>query len=744
MLLGGIGAGPAVAQVRLYDIDDETTVRKISFKFAETKTLDETAMKEQIALQEPGFFDRLGSWIPFLFGSAEYPFSPVELAKDRVRLIRYYNQNGFLHPQITYAASQLDTTDNEIHVIFSITEGPPVIIQDVSFLGTDGRFAFYQFPEFRQEDWINFRDAIRVETGDRYTEFDRVRIQDQALQWLQNQGYAFARVRAEADVDPVQNTADLRFLIDAGPVGYFDEIVVEGDTLVSERVIRRELPFEPGDRFSSDALERGQRELFALNLFRLALTSVPPAPEEQPRDSTVRVLVRVREAEPRYVSAQTGYNRDQGVSLSGEWTHRNFFGGARNQSVQATLNTGVGAWARQGGEAPFRFRVAAPLRQPYLFTTKLSGNTGPYFLYDRDDLGEGYEAGLTSGLTYEIYQFRVVNLTHTFARVFGQPALPQELVDPDDSVDPFNRNVLSLSGAFGFADNFLAPTEGFRALPFLEVGLPLAGELTYTRVGGEVRGYLPLRPRISLAGRLFSGRLFLHGSSRYNEQSLFNPLGLIRADIPLEQQQLENQFDRIRFYAGVGCEVRGWNNGELGPEVVRAVDDQRRFVPISRLHFQLDTGAVVPASERPEGAVVEDVLYTTEPDDDGRVDTLAADFRPEPLGGLFKLATSVELRLPFPGFGPKWSTAAFLDAGTVSEGNFRDQPMRFGIGGGVRYETLVGFIRVDVAYKVNPSVNDVYSPEDRYFANLNGETLNQVGPFNLSRFALHLSIGQAF
>ena len=68
-----------------------------------------------------------------------YPFSPVELQKDLVRLRRFYTQSGFPRPEIAYDVT-LDADRNQVRVVFLILEGPSVtrgIVTAVDESGAD-------------------------------------------------------------------------------------------------------------------------------------------------------------------------------------------------------------------------------------------------------------------------------------------------------------------------------------------------------------------------------------------------------------------------------------------------------------------------------------------------------------------------------------------------------------------------------------------------------------------------------
>lgn len=693
---------PIRAQAPLYLVDEETTVSQISFKFVERQTFETDRLTQQIATRAPSFFDRvkgLLGWIPLIPAPNRYPFDPVTLQRDVIRLRQFYQQNGFLQPRVDYPASQLDTTANTIHVIFSIDEGPPVIIQNADFYGPDSlQYAVQQFNAPVRDAWVDFRDQTSFRVGERYTEFSRIQVEDEVRSWLQNQGFAFARVTSEARIDTTNFTADIRFFVDAGPRGRFAEIDVEGNQSVSRRIVERELPFRTGDYFSYDQMIDGQRQLFGLNLFRVALADLP----SQPADSTVRVRYRVREASLRYLTAQSGYGTSSGLSTEGQWSHRNFLGAARNLTVGLVAETGFLADPGFfGGSNPGiipdrRFRGSVSLRQPYFFSTDLSASIEPFIEYRRDTRLEpsqvflGVNArdfGLNTTLIYELLPFRTVSLRHSFSRSFQytRPLPDSTTQDPSAPLtvegDLFNRSVFSANATLGKVDDFLNPTRGVQLRPSAELaGTVLGSSIEYARLSNEVSGYIPLGDDIELATRFFVGRLWPLGRSR---TILSDP------DAPLSGV-FENRFDNIRFYVGGSNDVRGWANELAGDKQARAL-------------------------------VVQD-------------DT--TNFIFEPVGGNAKLAANLELRLPFPGLSSDWRTAVFLDAGQARERSFAPTALRFGTGAGIRYRTPVGYLRLDLAYKLNPGPLDLRNPRDV----LRGT----AEPRFLNRFRLHIGIGQSF
>ena len=712
----------ASGQNLLRFFDENTQVSKISFRFERgtDPTFEADVLEEQIVTQAPTFWNRFDRFNPFR-QSRTFPFDPIELQKDVVRLREFYKQNGFPQPTVSYATSRLDTSSNKIHIRLAIQEGPPLFLSEIQFLDVSG--APLQVPEDDQVSWRRFTRSFDQIVGTRYTEVERLRIQDQLYAWFQNNGYAFVEVDAESSIDNVQREAVLKLYVQTGPIGYISSVQIEGNESVSEKVLLRELPFEVGDRFSSRKLREGQQELFGLNLFRVALADLPP----QDVDSTVDVRIRVNEARPRFITAETGYSPQDGIGLEGEWTNRNFFGSARNFSVNVIAHTGIlGSTGRLNeenvvGKLPARlFRTSVSLKQPYLFSTKLSGIISPFIEFQNDPqlaASNGFldinrrEFGFSTTLIYELLPFRPISVQYTFSRLLSRSSGSQ--LTGLLSRDLYNKSTFRVSGTFGKVDSYISPNNGFLFKPFIEsAGSLFSSGLQYTKTGIEFVNYVPVSSKINLSNRLFYGELW---PTRESKQALAGrscSLDIVSSlNTPATEQCLiyENRFDPVFFYAGGGSDVRGWTFQLLGPKVARA-----------------DT--------------LFDVDGMVEVDDNGNPEF--TNFVFERIGGTTKLIGNFEIRRNLPGFSSDWQGAAFFDWGQISNDKIRIKDFHYALGAGIRYNTFIGVIRADIAYKLNPSNSDLITPENAFLIDQGLSSTLDKRFFR--RFGLHLSIGQAF
>lgn len=734
-LLGGLAGlpPPGAAQAPLQQVNSETTVRSVSFRFVDTATFSPDRLQNQIATDAPGFFGRLRNRVSFLPGLERRRvfFDPVTLQKDVVRLRQFYRQNGFPEPEIDYPASQLDTSSNDIRVIFAIEEGPSLEIRDTDFLNADGTGPVTTILDASlRDDWRSFRGGLQI--GGRFTSFKQTQLADEIQRWFRNRGHAFAQVESTASVDTSQYAVDLRFRVDPGPRGVFSKIEVEGNGSVGANIVRRNLPFSVGDRFSATDVTDGQRNLFGLNLFRVAIADIP----DQPPDSTVRVRYRVREAKLRSLSGQAGYSTRSGATLEGGWKHRNFYGDARTFSVNLTADTGFpenppgflpNFLTRASPQAVSRqFRASVTLRQPYLFSSRLSGSLAP-FVQERLnpnlspnpsrllDLNER-QYGLNSTLVFDVLPYRTLSLQHSVSRTrqflttaTGDTVRSETPLSANE--DLFNKSVFTLNGTFGEADDFVSPTRGVIVQPSVKLGgFFFESGVEFVRLNTTLSGYLPLSDYVELAGQVSVGALWPFEESKTN---------LTSPDAPPEAAQqlnriFQNRFSDFLFYAGGGSDVRGWAPQLGGGKVLQEGPSYR------------------------------------------------------PIGARTKIGVNLEARFPLPGLGANWRTGAFVDGAYVSPDPFTLTPpasvpdvitdpegtpistdpsqLLVGAGAGLRYQTPFGFLRIDLAYKLTPDALDLRTAEtvERKVTGDDPPPVSAIDPSTLRRFRLHFGIGRSF
>ncbi len=182
-------------------------------------------------------------------------------------------------------------------------------------------------------------------------------------------------------------------------------------------------------------------------------------------------------------------------------------------------------------------------------------------------------------------------------------------------------------------------------------------------------------------------------------------------DIPANPRQ------GLRFF-----ETLEWATAGLGSQVdyVKLILEGRGYVPLSKygvLAAKLKWGGIQPLENTPYIPIFKRFFA-------GGGDSVRGypyqklgplDQDGNPIGGMTLVEGSLEWRFPLP---KSFEGVLFTDFGNVFERSFEVvwSNLRYTAGCGVRYLTLVGPLRLDVGYQLNPPDQDFFNPYQFYFS----------------------------
>ncbi|MEL6617138.1 MAG: BamA/TamA family outer membrane protein, partial [Bacteroidota bacterium] len=356
-----------------------------------------------------------------------------------------------------------------------------------------------------------------------------------------------------------------------------------------------------------------QREIFGLGTFQLATVDVDP--ETPPYDSTVSVVVRVREAPLRVLRAFLGYYTEGGLTVRTEATHRNAFGGARQATATIEARTGI---LDQSGvvDGLYDRRASISLRQPYVFYRALSYTLTPSVRQRNDEIERSDAAGLTNTLlfTRAPLQTAALNASIQTRRVdaFGSGASGfLDLASVVEEGEPLAVTIGTVGSdvTLGFVDDPFQPRSGLLLRPSVRASISPLSDFRFARGGLTATGFVPLGERTGLTLRASGGAFSTRGETTLDDDVTY--------------LLLRDQY----FYGGGATDVRGWAVTLLGPKVIN----------FRQREIDLEGGGT-------------------------RLDTTVTGYAG--LGGRAKLAGSLQLNLPFV-LGEQWGSSVFVDAGQV-------------------------------------------------------------------------------
>ncbi len=197
---------------------------------------------------------------------------------DLNRIIEKYNEKGYRDAKIV-ADSVVPYNDNLVDVYISIDEGDKYYIKDINWVGNT------VYPADVLNAYLDMRP------GDVYNQKlmnKRLSEDDDAVSNLyMDQGYLFYNlVPIEREIFGDSIALEMRII--EGPQARINNVIINGNDRLYEKVIRRELRVKPGQLFSKSDLMRSAREIAQTGHFNPENMDIRPEPNEE--NGTVDII----------------------------------------------------------------------------------------------------------------------------------------------------------------------------------------------------------------------------------------------------------------------------------------------------------------------------------------------------------------------------------------------------------------------------------------------------------------------
>ncbi|RKH71731.1 polymerase [Corallococcus interemptor] len=607
-------------------------------------------------------------WYAFWpFGKAHY-FDTNAWQADLRRIERFYQAQGFYQAQVE-SNEVIPDGDKAVRLKVVVNEGAPTVIDRIETHGLEALGEGPDQPSQRERERI--LEDLPVKTGDVFREDTWAVTKDLVLQRLKDLGYAEAEVGGEVRVDVATQKAVVDLQIAPGLRYRFGNIFIATDAnpqVPPRRIIEQaQGAVHKGAYFSEAALAEAQARVFRMGVFG-AVKVNRGAPDRQ--NATVPVVVDVRESPFHSIRLGGGIGVDaarQEGRILGEWTNRNFRGGLR----RLTLRGRLGYAFIPNVLASLRDDEGSQQAPVFTFTTEFEQ---PRFLFRDVALQASITAEKGLQQAYSFYggylKTGVIWTPHPSFSVF--PSYNLQLyrltgqVSLEESVPPIilgcgtttsegkcdqALSFLEVAFAWDRRDDRTEPRDGYYlGFSLQKGGGPFFGNYNYVRLLPDLRYYRSIGENkdLTLAVKLRAGTL--------------NPAGGGQSSIV------------TRFFSGGATAMRGFNGQRLSP-----------MTPLAPTYKEDDDGNVlVDANGNP-------ILDSW--------DTV-------PVGGNSLFESAVELRYMLT---DALMLAVFYDSGLVGTQELfgKNGPKLFGpehyhaVGAGLRYLTVVGPIRLDLARRLN-------------------------------------------
>mgnify|MGYP003322399738 FL=1 len=581
-----------------------------------------------------GFELKEGKWYAFLSNNDKY--SREKLEGDIENLESYYLDRGYLKFSIESSQVSISKNKEDVFITLSLSEGVQYKINDVNVIGDMPLNEDMYLPIMESQ-----KDQI-------YSQAQITQIEEYLVNLLGNEGYTFAEVTGNPEINEDDQTVALLFVVQPGNRTYARKIQFSGNYLTNDEVLRREMRQFEGAWASDNLIEASKVRLERLGFFKeVAVETIPVAGSEDQVD----IEFSVEEESTSSVGGSIGYS-DFGMNLGLNLSDNNFLGSG-NRFILG-INKSI-----------YQESYNVSFFDPY-FT--MDGVSRGYSLYFREtDYGEFNVAnyltnsqGLGVQFGYPISDTQRIGLNLNFDNTDIDPgSLPSREISDFLASEGTIFDVLKAQAVWSriTLNRGMFPTYGSSTDVMLQATIP-GSDLTYYKTNIRQKFYRPIGFANLVFG--FTGELGYIDTYGDTKKTPF----------------FEN------FYSGGPRSIRGFESNTLGP----------RVTPSPCYNFNPETE---------ECPLLIDSDFDGTPDTIGQNPYLYQQAR-DPIGGNFLVEGSLQIifKLPIIEDQRSMRSAFFLDFGNVFSTDCQDyqincyepsvDELRYSIGLGLTWITGFG------------------------------------------------------
>lgn len=454
----------------VFEIAEGSATKVKGIHFVGNHAFSDSDLRDVISTTQKG-------WLDFLKGTSIY--DPDRMNLDRELLRQYYLKNGYADAQVTAANAELDRDGSGFFVTFAIEEGEQY---DFGAVNIESSVAAI--------DAATFKSELTTKEGDTYDASNIDKSVENLTIAVSERGFAFARVRPQAQADPVTRKISLTYMIEEGPRVYIDRINISGNTRTKDYVIRREFKVAEGDAYNPLMVDQAKKRLKNLGLFKDVDV------KRRPGSAQDRVIldVEVIEQSTGELSFGAGYSTSEGVIGDVSITERNLMG--NGQFLRLQLSGSLE-----------RLQVQLSFTEPRFLDRNLAAGFDIFHKEIDQTSQSGFKSRRTGGgvrLGFPLSEQLWMQTNYTLARdeIFE--------VDPGASLaikQAEGSAFTSLVGStltYDLRNNPKNPTKGL----YFQTGADFAGvggDVQYVSFAAEGRGYYPITENITFVTRAIGG-----------------------------------------------------------------------------------------------------------------------------------------------------------------------------------------------------------------------------------------------
>ena len=348
-------------------------------------------------------------------------FQEKEYDNDKRQLLTVFNEAGYRDARIV-KDTMYYIEPNRLQIDFEIDEGKQYYFRDIAWTG-NSVFSSEGLNEILKIGKGDVYDVVTMEKrlfgGGKQNEYDITKL-------YRDNGYLFFQVNP-VEMNIEGDSVDVEMRIVEGKPATLNNIVINGNDLTNERVIRRQVFTYPGYLFSQTDFERSIREIASMGQFDPEAImgeggySILP----NPMDNTVDIVYNVTEKPSSQLELSGGWGGNTFVATVGvsfnNFSTRRFFdktawrpvplGDAQNLAIRFQTNGTYYTSLSASFSEPWLFGKKPTSLNTSLYYTRQTNSYIYYNILNNDEFMEvyGFAAGIGKRLKWPDNYFVLYN-----------------------------------------------------------------------------------------------------------------------------------------------------------------------------------------------------------------------------------------------------------------------------------------------------------------------------------------------
>ncbi|MCH5220360.1 MAG: outer membrane protein assembly factor BamA [Muribaculaceae bacterium] len=300
---------------------------------------------------------------------------------DKNRILEKYNEKGYRDAKIL-ADSVVPVSENRVDVYLTVDEGKRYYIKDINWVGNTvyNNEILDAYLGMKPGDVYNQKMLNKRLTDD----------EDAVSSLYMDNGYLFYQlVPIEREIDGDSISLEMRMM--EGPQARINNVVINGNDRLYEKVVRRELRVKPGELFSKSDLIRSLREIAQTGHFNPEALNPDIQPNEE--NGTVDVILNLESKANDQIEFSLGWGQTGIIGkLSLKFT---------NFSIKNLLH-------------PSTYRGVIPQGEGQTFTVSAQTNARYYQAYSISFLDPWFGGKRPNSLSVSAYYSRQTGINSSY------------------------------------------------------------------------------------------------------------------------------------------------------------------------------------------------------------------------------------------------------------------------------------------------------------------------------------------